>query len=241
MDYSKSYEGIKSLSDRIRDSAAKGKLEKAGGGLGARLKDPAGVANTNFDEVRARYMGFVQNMFADLPSEQERTSDIEAYLAYGDGIPVPKRNPARWEGAAFEGSMSVAETDENVKAILDTLRGHESGGDYTIKNPGKGATASGAYQMIDSTWKALTAKYGIGTEYSTAKSAPPEIQDAVAGNYVREILLQNNNDVTKVPLVWYTGNAQGTMSDAALKANNGLTAQEYQNNWLRRYNKLIGG
>lgn len=122
MDYSKSYEGIKTLSDRIRDSAAKGKLEKAGGGLGARLKDPASVADTNFDEVRARYMGFVQNMFADMPSEKERSSDIEAYLAYGDGIPTPKRNPKIFETDLKSGDM----TDREILAL--TLQA-EAGGE----------------------------------------------------------------------------------------------------------------
>lgn len=94
--------------------------------------------------------------------------------------------------------------------------------------------------MIDSTWQSLTKKYGIGTEYKSARQAPPEVQDAVAATYVREILLENNNDVTKVPLVWYTGNAQGEMSEEAIAANDGLTAQQYQNDWMRRYNKMLG-
>jgi len=238
MDYSKSYQTVKSLSDRIRDAASTGKVEKASGGLGARLKDPQGIADTNFDEVRARYMGFVQNMFKDMPSEQERASEIEAHLAYRDGIPMPQRNPAYWEGAPLIDSLSVAETDDNVRAILNTLKGHESGGDYSVKN--KKGSASGGYQFIDSTWQALTAKYGVGTEYSSASKAPPAVQDTIAANYVREILLENNNDVTKVPVVWYTGNAQGTMSEEALKANNGLTAQEYQNKWMRAYSKATG-
>lgn len=41
--------------------------------------------------------------------------------------------------------------------------------------------ASGAYQFQPGTWRALTQKFGIGTQYSEAYQAPPEIQDAVAG------------------------------------------------------------
>jgi hypothetical protein len=63
----------------------------------------------------------------------------------------------------------------------------------------------------------------------------------VAATYVREILLENNNDITKVPVIWYTGNAQGKISQKALDVNNGLTPAEYQNDWMRRYNKMLGG
>jgi len=108
--------------------------------------------------------------------------------------------------------------DAEVDKILATIRQRESGGNYTIQ--AKGSTASGAYQFINSTWKGLTKQYGIGAEYASAKDAPPEIQDAVAAAYIKDILKKNNGDVSKVPLVWYTGNAQGQMSAAALSANN---------------------
>jgi hypothetical protein len=81
----------------------------------------------------------------------------------------------------------------------------------------------------------LTKQYGIGTEYGSAKDAPPEIQDAVASAYIKDILKKNNGDVSKVPLVWYTGNAQGQMSAAALSANNGLTPEMYQAKWMASY------
>jgi hypothetical protein len=87
----------------------------------------------------------------------------------------------------------------------------------------------------------MTKKYGIGTEYKSAKEAPPEIQDIVAANNVREILLENDNDITKVPLGWYTGNPRGEISQKALDVNNGLTPAEYQNDWMRRFNKMLGG
>jgi hypothetical protein len=43
-------------------------------------------------------------------------------------------------------------------------------------------------------------------------------------------------DVTKVPVVWYTGNKYGQMSSDAIDANNGLTPQVYQQKWLNIYN-----
>jgi len=56
---------------------------------------------------------------------------------------------------------------------------HESlnAGLYTAHNPT--STASGAYQFIDSTWRAWTARAGIGREYLRAMFAPPAVQDAV--------------------------------------------------------------
>jgi len=142
----------------------------------------------------------------------------------GGNVPL---TPSKDTGSP--GSSGDAEVDK----ILATIRQRESGGNYTIQ--AKGSTASGAYQFINSTWKGLTKQYGIGTEYGSAKDAPPEIQDAVASAYIKDILKKNNGDVSKVPLVWYTGNAQGQMSAAALSANNGLTPEMYQAKWMASY------
>ena len=49
---------------------------------------------------------------------------------------------------------------------------------YDAQNPR--SSASGAYQFIDRTWRAMTRESGIGTEYARAKHAPEFIQDAVA-------------------------------------------------------------
>jgi hypothetical protein len=125
-----------------------------------------------------------------------------------------------------------------VGDVLKTIRTRESGGDYSINS--KSSSASGAYQFIDSTWRSLTRKYGIGNDYARAAEAPPQVQDAVAAKYVEEILSQNGGDVSKVPLVWYTGNAQGQMSSEAIRANNGLTAQAYQQKWLSDFSRISG-
>lgn len=235
MDYAKSYMNATTLADRIRQSATQGTTTKAG--LASR-ETTRQEYEDNLEVVRAKYLNSIRNMFADvLPPIEEAEKDIKDYLGETDK-PRPQRNPNYWADSPFMSETSLPETEDNVAAILATIKVRESGGDYNVKNPE--GSASGAYQMIDSTWQSLSQKYGIGTEYSSAKDAPPEVQDAVAGNYVREILLQNNNDVTKVPLVWYTGNAQGKISKKAIELNNGLTPQEYQNNWMRAFNKMVG-
>lgn len=50
------------------------------------------------------------------------------------------------------------------------IRKYESGGNYRAENPS--SSASGAYQFIDSTWRAITGRS------DRAKDAPPAVQDA---------------------------------------------------------------
>jgi muramidase (phage lysozyme) len=124
--------------------------------------------------------------------------------------------------------------DPSTKRIADTIKEKESNNNYGAK--ANGSTASGAYQFTNGTWNSLTKKYGIGTQYKTASSAPPAIQDAIAGKYIEDIMKDVGGDVTKVPVVWYTGNKYGQMSSDAIAANNGLTPQVYQQKWLNIYN-----
>lgn len=234
MDYSRSYKTATSLVDRIREAATSGERVKAGSGLAGR------VATTEqklagYEEVMAQYMGYSRELFAPVASSKQ---ELESYLNLPTSSPFPERNPENWKSTPLMGAISAEVTDENVRRILETIKGRESGGDYRVQNA-KGS-ASGGYQFIDSTWKSLSSKYGIGTEYKSAKEAPSEVQDMVAARYVKDILAENNNDITKVPVVWYTGNAAGQMSEEALAVNNGLTAAEYQTKWMRAYNKLSG-
>lgn len=139
--------------------------------------------------------------------------------------------------APTQGGQGEAVTGDQVEQILATIRKRESSGNYTAK--AKGSTASGAYQFVDSTWQSLSKKYG-GGDYKSAADAPADVQDKVARAYVQEILRQNNNDVSKVPVVWYTGNAQGKMSDKAIAANGGMTAEAYQSKWMGDFAKAGG-
>ena len=125
------------------------------------------------------------------------------------------------------------------KQVLETIKKRESGGDYNIRS--KSSSASGAYQFIDSTWRGRAQKAGVDIQkYPRAFMAPPDVQDKVADVYISEILRQNNNDVSKIPLVWYTGNAAGQMSAGALAVNKGLTPQAYQASWMKTYQQMGG-
>lgn len=240
MDYYKSYTNATTIVDRIREAASRGATASPKSGLVARMEDTE-VSLRDFDEIRAQYMRDVQDTFNK--SREANSAEIENYLGKGLGtasMEPPERNPANWEDAPLMGPVSAEVTDTTVRKILETIKTKESGGDYSIKTAAKGQSASGGYQITNGTWKGLTNKYGIGTEYKTAKSAPPEVQDAVAARYVTDILEENNNDITKVPLVWYTGNAQGEISAEALAINNGLTPAKYQYDWMRTFNKVSG-
>lgn len=125
------------------------------------------------------------------------------------------------------------------KQILETIKKRESGGNYNAQ--AKGSSASGAYQFIDSTWRSRAQAAGVDVrQYPRAVNAPPDVQDKVADTYISEILRKNNNDVSKIPLVWYTGNAAGQMSASALAVNKGLTPQAYQASWMKTYQQMGG-
>ena len=150
----------------------------------------------------------------------------------------------------FEGADQI---DGGIEAILATIRTKESGNNYqadVMKNAdaqaraktlgyGK-ASASGAYQFVDSSWQGLTKKYGIGTQYQRAVNAPPDVQDLVAAAYVNEILVATGGDVSKVPVAWYTGNVEGKLDARALAMNPGLSVAKYQESWLSQYAKMGG-
>ncbi len=130
---------------------------------------------------------------------------------------------------------AIAGCGELTRA-LDTIRTLESGGDYTAK--AAHASASGAYQIIDSTWAAWSAAAGIGTDYQHAAEAPPAVQDAVAGRQVQRILDQYH-DISYVPVAWYYPAAitNPTLIDIVPMpdAGNTLTPREYQTRWMSIY------
>lgn len=65
----------------------------------------------------------------------------------------------------------------SYSSLADLVKSFESGGNYTAQNP---SGASGAYQFVPSTWQRFASQLGIDTtQYPTAASAPPQVQDAV--------------------------------------------------------------
>jgi hypothetical protein len=187
--------------------------------------------------------------FVDIASKALGTKKPTTGIGAGGGGTAPVQSSSAAEDMAW-GGTNVGGTagaptppgspvEGSTAQVLSTIKGRESGGNYQAQ--AKGSSASGAYQFTDSTWQGLTKKYGFGTEFAKAKDAPPEVQDAVASKYVDEILKKAGGDVSKVPVAWYTGNLQGKMSDAALAANKGQTAAQYQSKWMADYTKTMGG
>lgn len=184
---------------------------------------------------------YSQRLDVALSGGSRYTSSSAGGVTYSTSIPKPPSKMAQElavEAILKENNIvpqeNISRVTGSTAQILATIRTRESRNNYSIESTS--STASGAYQFIDKTWQMLTARYGIGQEYSRAASAPPEIQDKVAAKYIEQILAENNGDISKVPLVWYTGNPQGKISADAIAKNNGLTPEMYQSDWLKEFN-----
>jgi hypothetical protein len=147
-----------------------------------------------------------------------------AGIVPGTGSDVTDQNKQKEKEKPTGKNTANANIPTDTKQILNAIKTNESSGNYEAQAPN--SSASGAYQFIDSTWQALTKKYGMGQEYSRAKLAPKEIQDAIAEKYVDEIMKNNKNDPRAVFNTWYTGNAKGKISQEAMDINGGKTATQ---------------
>jgi hypothetical protein len=98
---------------------------------------------------------------------------------------------------------------------MEAIAMHESGGDASAKNPG--STASGKYQMLDSTWKGLASQYyKPALQYSRAADAPAEVQDAVAYlSFGSQAIKQYN--AFQMAVGWYGGS--GIINNIAANFN----------------------
>jgi hypothetical protein len=180
------------------------------------------------------------------PNRQPTNTQTDGSRVESETQQAPAATPVSRDSVSIPGATTSptppsqpANVTGTTAQILATIRRRESNGNYQALARG-GSSASGAYQFIDSTWRAVTQRFNIGTQYPRAAAAPPEVQDAVAAAYVNDILRQNGGNVAAVPLVWYTGNPQGRMSAATLAANNGLTPEMYQRNWLAEFARQGG-
>lgn len=104
---------------------------------------------------------------------------------------------AGWRGATAEpsgggggGGGTIEPLSSDKATALKQIAQRESGGDPTALNYvakadptayARGATASGKYQMVNSTWAAAAKLAGVDTsKYPTARDAPEAVQDQVA-------------------------------------------------------------
>ena len=116
-------------------------------------------------------------------------------LGYRQSLPSPFAGNAPGGGGAAPGGGGAPGggsylTGDKAKD-LPLIAQHESGGDPTALNYvaradpsayARGATASGKYQMVNSTWQEGAKLAGVDTsQYPTAMSAPEDVQDKVAG------------------------------------------------------------
>jgi hypothetical protein len=103
MNYAKSYLNSKTLAAKIRESAATGKVEKAGGGLASREKRREdAMAAPDFETIRAGYMNMVQDMFRDniqkridSASDSSLMDELTGPSVLGEAV-RPERNPMKF-------------------------------------------------------------------------------------------------------------------------------------------------
>ena len=120
-----------------------------------------------------------------------------------------------------------------VGVAMTTTRWLESGNRYDAR--ARGSTASGAYQILDSTWN------GYGG-YPRAVFAPPEVQDQFAYEAFTALLKRHGNDVSTIPVSWYIGHVpQGAEWDTVPhpEAGNKLSPRQYQAKWMKKFFSLL--
>lgn len=134
-------------------------------------------------------------------------------------------------GARPDALPGLCAADGNLDRILATIRQIESGNNYRAQ--AVGATASGAYQIVNGTWN------GYGG-YTAARDAPPAVQDAKAAELVKAIL-DTYHDISYVPIGWYLPSALDNADQWDVvpmpEAGNQLTIRGYQTRWLAEYQR----
>lgn len=94
----------------------------------------------------------------------------------------------------------------------------------SMLNAGADSSAIGPYQMIGTTLDSYASKAGISPDTKMT----PEVWDKIGSAGVTDALARSGGDISKVPVVWYSGNPNGTGVAPA-------TMAAYQQKWLNNY------
>ena len=94
----------------------------------------------------------------------------------------------------------------------------------SMLSAGASSSAIGPYQMIGTTLDSYAAKAGISPDTKMT----PEVWDKIGSAGVSDALARSGGDISKVPVVWYSGNPNGTGVAAS-------TMAAYQQKWLNNY------
>lgn len=133
----------------------------------------AGLVVTTCDDEVEREVDRVDASVGPQPADPSAGLAFElAAASTTTSMAVPARNPRRVVSRSARARSVVAGGAGRAEGCtLDVIKERESGGRYDAQNPR--SSASGAYQVLDSTWN------GYGG-YRRAKDAPPEVQDEFA-------------------------------------------------------------
>lgn len=126
-------------------------------------------------------------------------------------------------------------TTAEIPRILQTIRAKESGGNYTAHS--RSSTASGAYQMIDSTWRSWGSYVPGAQQYAHAADAPAALQDAVASAAVGRILASHGYWLSSVPINWYLPAAwdKPVIANQIPPGGNSVTVAQYAQSWVNYF------
>lgn len=181
MNYATSYANLSTLVETIRASAAQGKSVKVSSGLAARLEGAPKVEVASMDEVRAKYMSQIQDMFAVdeqtpafTPVEEKMTGPVDTPTRGGSSRAYNSEDANRIKEKLVARGMPPHIADGVVMNFVD-----ESGLNPLIneKNPlVKGSRGGfGLYQLTGPrrvAYERYAAEQGIDT------SNPQEQEDA---------------------------------------------------------------
>lgn len=127
-----------------------------------------------------------------------------------------------------------------IDTFMQAIRIQESGNNYTIVNPGSGA--SGAYQFTQGTWVSALTLAGLGGSVyarEQAYQAPASVQDAAARALMSSYYNQFGQSWFNVAEAWYGG--PGAVGHPDISGGPGYpTVGEYATDVIAIYNSLGG-